>query len=927
MTSTLLAKSTTKKSKPLNKSNQTVEQFLLERRTDGPFNFSSIDPPAKYDVERSAWWRFFDLYYTRTQDKTKSTLTIAENVRNNMYVPWIIDMDFKGTTNQPLWTDEDLWVILKLVHKVVTDRLSPIQREHMVSVVLTKPHRFEDDVCRHGLHIHLPFIYILKDSISDAIVDYFRTLVKEELTTNGLFLQRLSNRSDIYSIVDDVSKKPWLMYGSSKSTSGKPYTISSCYYLDTLEQCTLYDACGGRIYDYDIGGFRVLTMEQFEALIPYVLSTKDVCSEYHRTTKDYARKVYGRVDLNEDKDDSDEEVLLSDDEQNLPSDIIFGSGTEFMKSILSILKGDVLENNNSWWKVGFMLYNLTNGSEEGLKLWIDWTRSKSNWNKTPKYTMDGMAKRWRESMHMRYTPSECTKSLMSMAYKINPEAVIELNKQHREDDLLEKCSYSSDDLTVVEYIDKIYRNDYVSCSKKADQFYHFDETTGLWKEARSRHDRILSIEIGTTVTVSFKKYEKRLKTQLNQMSANESTDPDDIKSLTARIENIGICIKKLRRANKSSIMVELRHWFYNRDFLQNLDQNPMLFSFANGVYDLNTRMIEKGKRTDLVSMRADTELLEATREDKLALVDYLNKIFPNPIIREYFLEVYSHIFFGGNKFKQVYFWSGAQGNNGKTVTQKLFTAMLGEYAKEIPITAFTHKHGASNSASPEQARVVKCRLVYANEPEASDSLNIGFIKARTGNDRFFVRTLYSEGFEADPMFKLNIICNNPPKAEGADNAFWNRVVVFPFESVFDSKAPDDEEEQMRLRHFKADPCIEERLPRLAQALAWELVSRYERNGIKPIPIPDVIKEQVDRYQRCNNNFVIFMNEFVEKSDNEMEVFRFEEALQQFKRWLSPRAIERRSPSMKDAFKKALTDHCGEPDEYSRWSGWRLLPDS
>jgi phage/plasmid-associated DNA primase len=626
-------------------------------------------------------------------------------------------------------------------------------------------------------------------------------------------------------------------------------------------------------------------------------------------------QVVGEEDDDECSTDSDDNMCMID----LPA--TKDTNPHVVRESLRVLRADI-ESNNTWYKVGCMLYCISEGSDDGLASWIEWTTHKSNWNKVTKYTKEDMSRRWR-AMEKRINPVMALKRLVNMAYKLDSQSMAAIIRDVPDDDLLNKCSFDPQDMTIVEYIDKLYREEYVSCNKKTDQYYRFQQETGLWIEPRSRLDKILSIEVGTVVPENLKKYRLRLEEERKQLTPDQS---DGLEKLDFRIKNIDKCIGTLRRAGKSSILLELRHWFYNRDFLQLLDQNPNLFSFKNGVYDTRACVLREPNRNDYISIQSPIRLSCPTYAEQQELADYFSKIFPNVIIREYFLDVYAHIFFGGNRFKQIYFWSGAQGNNGKTVTQKLFTAMLGDYSKEVPVTLFTHRHGSSSAASPEQARVVKCRMVTANEPEASDSLNIGFLKARSGNDRYYVRTLYSEGFEADPMFKVNIICNNPPRAEGADNAFWNRVIVFPFVSVFDTKAPDTREEQDRLHHYPADVCIEDKLPIMAQTLAWELTTRLERNGHHPIPVPDVIREQVSIYQRCNDNYIIFLNEFIEKSSNDHDKFRYEDALVKFKQWLSPRAIERRSTNMKEVFKKTLSEHCGVPDEYGQWFGWTLLSD-
>ena len=53
-------------------------------------------------------------------------------------------------------------------------------------------------------------------------------------------------------------------------------------------------------------------------------------------------------------------------------------------------------------------------------------------------------------------------------------------------------------------------------------------------------------------------------------------------------------------------------------------------------------------------------------------------------------------------------------------------------------------------------------------------------------------------------FKLACICNDKPKLPNNDQAAWNRIRVFPFESTFTSNAPNTFEEQLRQKKFPKD---------------------------------------------------------------------------------------------------------------------------
>ena len=98
------------------------------------------------------------------------------------------------------------------------------------------------------------------------------------------------------------------------------------------------------------------------------------------------------------------------------------------------------------------------------------------------------------------------------------------------------------------------------------------------------------------------------------------------------------------------------------------------------------------------------------------------------------------------------------------------------------------------------------------------------MKELSGNDTFFARGLYKEGSEITPMFKLTLICNEPPKLPYSDKAAWNRIRVIPFETTFTDAAPDNIEEQIAQKRFPKDPHFAEKLEGLTKAFAWVLLN-------------------------------------------------------------------------------------------------------
>ena len=128
-------------------------------------------------------------------------------------------------------------------------------------------------------------------------------------------------------------------------------------------------------------------------------------------------------------------------------------------------------------------------------------------------------------------------------------------------------------------------------------------------------------------------------------------------------------------------MKEAMEEFYNRDFKNKLDQNTHIIGFKNGVYDLEKNIFREGIPEDYISKTVPIDYKEYDEGDEAVtnVIEFLQKVFPDSSIRNYFLDTYSDIFVGGNTQKKVYLWTG-EGDNGKSITQTFFEKMLGELA-------------------------------------------------------------------------------------------------------------------------------------------------------------------------------------------------------------------------------------------------------
>lgn len=203
--------------------------------------------------------------------------------------------------------------------------------------------------------------------------------------------------------------------------------------------------------------------------------------------------------------------------------------------------------------------------------------------------------------------------------------------------------------------------------------------------------------------------------------------------------------------------------FYQNGFANKLDINSYLLHFENGVLDLKEKRLREGRPSDYLSLSTGYSFVEHKWDDLevMEVEDHISKVFPDPLLKQYFIEYCANLLVGGNNIKTFLNMSG-EGDNGKSINMDLLKLVLGKYMKIFPTSLITGKRTQSSQATPELNGLPGVRFAVIQEPNSKDVLNVGFLKELSGNDVIYVRGLYKDSQEVRPQFKLALICNHLP---------------------------------------------------------------------------------------------------------------------------------------------------------------------
>jgi phage/plasmid-associated DNA primase len=317
-------------------------------------------------------------------------------------------------------------------------------------------------------------------------------------------------------------------------------------------------------------------------------------------------------------------------------------------------------------------------------------------------------------------------------------------------------------------------------------------------------------------------------------------------------------------------MKELAEVFYDPEFAQKADRDPMLLACANGVFDMRTLAFRAGKPEDYITKSTkvfyDPSKKWNEHENARDLWKFIEDVHPYEDVREYWLDLETKGLCGDNPQK---LWTHTgSGANGKSMKDELMHSTLGDYDVRLPVTVFTQKRGKASGPNPELMKLLGARRASAEEPETGEPLNSGQLKELTG--RITCRNLFDRNLiEFDIQAKIHIMCNKKPKADPDDGGLWRRIEVFSYPCKF--LYPTELEQVLKNKDadpklFKVrDESIKERLPTWWEPMLALLIQRYiERNGFKNVPIvpPKRVQEYTEEYKIANDGYSKFYKDCI-----------------------------------------------------------------
>ncbi len=803
--------------KSLEKLKKLLDKNRLDSNSSSIITHVTLSPtfPGKYSFDKEQRKKLHKAI--KEANKYKVNLSVAEKPKD--YAPILVDVDLElpkeGTNlNERLYDDDFTMKTIDLYRNAIKMYLD-VNESQLHACVLEKDSATDKGLTlRDGIHLVFPYIcahYKVRHLIRDKVVSEAKKL--------ELFNKYTKNPEEIFD-KSIISSNFWIMYGNSKPQC-KPYKISSLIAHD----------------DSELPISELLKEDQDENDLVDIFSLQNKNWKESNATPLTSSYSFEDIEYECDNRGIDNTTSITVD-----TIIPISREDEFRKAkfLVSLLSDERAENYNDWIRVGWALHN----TDACLfPIWLEF--SKRCPSKFDEKECDRLWKGMKKGLTIR--------SLQSWAKEDNPHKYAEYMKQEF-DELLKK-SLMGDTFSVANALYQKYCDRFVCASIKHNSWFEF--------RGHRWHRNDGGYSLWNLISNEFANDYMKVSSDYN-LKAIEATglEREDLQKKASNFQRI--VSKLLNVGFKKNIIEECRYLFHDEEFEDKLDENYDLLGCENGVYDFAKGEFRAGRPDDYITLTTGNSYYPWNPKNPYSsqITNFFEQILPNANVRNYFVQALCSCLTGHNREEKLYIPTGG-GSNGKSLTFEMVNLALGEYYISCPVTIMTRKRGASSQASPELARIKGKRIGVLQEPDNSETMNVGLMKELTGNDAFMARGLFEEPKEIKPQIKFFLTCNDQPIIPSRDGGTWRRLRVILFGSKFVDK-PEG------VNEFKIDTKLKEKIKEWGQCFLAYLVHVYNTMYKKGnyLKEPDEVLYSTNAYKMDNDHLLEYFNTKLEQLEDE-----------------------------------------------------------
>jgi P4 family phage/plasmid primase-like protien len=487
---------------------------------------------------------------------------------------------------------------------------------------------------------------------------------------------------------------------------------------------------------------------------------------------------------------------------------------------------------------------------------------------------------------------------------------------------LEKAMETKTEYDYAVVLQHMYKDEYVCVSyDKRGVWYRF-------KNHRWIPDKGLSLreKISKEMYNMFGRKSEQFEAEITEYAENDERR-EYLKKKVGEIHQMKITLKKTTQ--KDHIMREAAEIFYDDNFVRNMDTNPYLLCFNNGVVDFKNKVFRDGQPEDYITKTTRINYAPVDesnpewKQTSEALYKFMHTLFPIDDLNRYMWDHLASCLIGTNKNQTFNVYHGS-GSNGKSLLADLMSATLGDYKGTVPITLVTDVRGKIGGTSDEVLKLKGVRYAVMQEPSKGVKLNEGIMKELTGGDPIQARGLYSESEIFQPQFKLVVCTNNLFDIDSNDDGTWRRIRKCTFPSKFVDEGENYEDDTPYV--FPKDKSLNEKLHKLAPVFASMLVKRvFETDG--DVVDCETVLEASKKYRNGQDHIAAFISDRIRKTkDPQAKPIKKTSLLEEFKLWFQQEQGSKKVPKSEELCEYINKKFGQFNNKLKGWSGIEFIRD-
>ena len=547
-------------------------------------------------------------------------------------------------------------------------------------------------------------------------------------------------------------------------------------------------------------------------------------------------------------DETDTESVFTDDTTTKSTIInieeVCNNIREFVKAILDV-NINYFDGYNEWIKLGFVIFNETNGSEVGANLFVELSElcTASATSKSIVY-----AQYHATQPNRKKDKKLMMGSLYLWLQEINPNHP--LIKNHKNNNSFDFDLYNYADYDFAKYFNNKWGYKFKCVTDlKTKYIYEFNENN-LWvnNPSASSIRNIISNEM-------YDDFNNQLKKKQTEVSLFKKDD-DGRQYIEKDIKILLEILKKLRRtADKNNILREISDIIEDNEFQDNMNKQEYILPLKNKkIIDMRTLEIKERTIEHKFDYECGANYIDMTEQQEKDAKDYFMSLFCN---NEDTMKCVLNIIkscFTGIPLRYLFVCTGS-GRNGKSLLFKLLNIMFKKGMDIISNDVILEKKSNSN-LNTEMEKLDKCRLAYVSELKETDKLNETNIKKITGGDPINLRTLQKTDATLIATCCLWILTNQLPKFD-VEPAIMDRLIILPFNNK-----------------FNIDPTYEKKMIDMIDVL-FSYILKYGEIKYE-FELTDEMKQSKNDYEEDNKKDYLgdFIDDYIIKSTKSIKRDQF-----------------------------------------------------